>query len=318
MLVMGILNVTPDSFSDGGRWFSTRAAIAHGEQLFDEGADIIDVGGESTSPGSEPVPPEEELRRVLPVITELARLGRVSVDTRHAEVAERAVEAGALMINDVSASLFEIAGAAEVEYVAMHMQGEPRTMQNAPRYDDVVAEVYSFLRIVAESAIAAGVKKCWVDPGIGFGKTFEHNIALITNLPKLRATGFPVAIGVSRKGMIGHITHRQDPVDRIARLARGRICAGRPRRGYGEGARCGGHPGRARGPQCTARSSRPPGPPGLTSRGWAHRRAGRTTKRSRQRHDQRPPRALESRPDRGPRRPPGAASGGGSGSISVN
>ena len=140
MLVMGILNVTPDSFSDGGRWFSTRAAIAHGEQLFDEGADIIDVGGESTSPGSEPVPPEEELRRVLPVITELARLGRVSVDTRHAEVAERAVEAGALMINDVSASLFEIAGAAEVEYVAMHMQGEPRTMQNAPRYDDVVAE----------------------------------------------------------------------------------------------------------------------------------------------------------------------------------
>jgi len=216
MLVMGILNVTPDSFSDGGRWFSTRAAIAHGEQLFDEGADIIDVGGESTSPGSEPVPPEEELRRVLPVITELARLGRVSVDTRHAEVAERAVEAGALMINDVSASLFEIAGAAEVEYVAMHMQGEPRTMQNAPRYDDVVAEVYSFLRIVAESAIAAGVKKSWVDPGIGFGKTFEHNIALITNLQKLRATGFPVAIGVSRKGMIGHITHRQDPVDRIA------------------------------------------------------------------------------------------------------
>ena len=144
MLVMGILNVTPDSFSDGGRWFSTRAAIAHGEQLFDEGADIIDVGGESTSPGSEPVPPEEELRRVLPVITELARLGRVSVDTRHAEVAERAVEAGALMINDVSASLFEIAGAAEVEYVAMHMQGEPRTMQNAPRYDNVVAEYILF------------------------------------------------------------------------------------------------------------------------------------------------------------------------------
>jgi len=216
MLVMGILNVTPNSFSDGGSWFSTRAAVAHGEQLFDEGADIIDVGGESTSPGAEPVPPEEELRRVLPVITELAKLGRVSVDTRHAEVAERAVEAGAFMINDVSASLFEIAGAAEVEYVAMHMQGEPRTMQNAPKYDNVVAEVYSFLRIVAESAIAAGVKKCWVDPGIGFGKTFEHNIALIANLPKLRAIGFPVAIGVSRKGMIGRITHRQDPMDRIA------------------------------------------------------------------------------------------------------
>jgi dihydropteroate synthase len=215
MLVMGILNVTPDSFSDGGRWFSTRAAIARGEQLFGEGADVVDVGGESTRPGAEPVPPEEELRRVLPVIAELAKLGRVSVDTRHAGVARRAIEAGAFMINDVSASLFEIAGAAEAEYLAIHMQGEPRTMQNAPEYGDVVAEVYSFLRSVAESAIAAGVRKCWVDPGIGFGKTFEHNIALIRNLPELRASGFPVAIGVSRKGMIGHITHRRDPMDRI-------------------------------------------------------------------------------------------------------
>jgi dihydropteroate synthase len=216
MLIMGVVNVTPDSFSDGGKWLSAPAAVAHGRQLFDEGADVVDVGGESTRPGATPVAPDEELRRVVPVIEALARTGRVSVDTRHAEVARRAVEAGATMINDVSSSLFAIAGSCGVEYVAMHMQGDPRTMQDSPHYDDVVSEVHAYLKRAGEAAVSAGVKQCWLDPGIGFGKTDQDNIDLIKGIPRLRGLGFPVAVGVSRKGLIGKITGRPAVADRLA------------------------------------------------------------------------------------------------------
>ena len=164
---MGVLNVTPDSFSDGGRWLDPDAAVAHGLALVAEGADVVDVGGESTRPGAEPVAEDEELRRVLPVIEALAPHVRVSIDTRRAAVAEAAVAAGATLVNDVSASLWPVAAAAGpgVGWVAMHMQGEPRTMQQAPAYDDVVAEVRAFLVERAERARAAGVDEVWIDPG---------------------------------------------------------------------------------------------------------------------------------------------------------
>lgn len=215
-LIMGILNVTPDSFSDGGRWLDPDDAVAHGLDLLAQGADVVDVGGESTRPGAEPVPVAEELRRVVPVIRELATRGRVSVDTRKREVAEAAIDAGATIVNDVTASLGHVAGAAGVGFVAMHMQGDPTTMQVDPRYDDVVDEVKAFLVERAERARADGVREVWIDPGIGFGKTLDHNLALLGGLPALVATGWPVAVGVSRKGFLGRLTGVSDPADRLA------------------------------------------------------------------------------------------------------
>ncbi|MDQ3306380.1 MAG: dihydropteroate synthase, partial [Actinomycetota bacterium] len=175
-LVMGVLNVTPDSFSDGGRWTDPEVAIDRGLTMVAEGADVIDVGGESTRPGSEPVDDAEQRRRVLPVISALAPHVRVSIDTRSVAVAEAAVEVGATLINDVSASLWPVVAASgpQAGWVAMHMRGEPSTMQVDPYYDDVVAEVRTFLVERAGAARAGGVTEVWIDPGIGFGKSLEH------------------------------------------------------------------------------------------------------------------------------------------------
>jgi dihydropteroate synthase len=214
-LVMGVLNVTPDSFSDGGRWLDHDAAVAHGLEMAAEGADIVDVGGESTRPGARPVPAEVELARVIPVIEALAPRVRVSVDTRKAVVAERAIEAGATLVNDVSASLHEVAAAGGVGWVAMHMRGTPETMQDDPHYDDVVGEVRDFLVERARRALDAGVPEVWIDPGIGFGKTLDHNLALLASLRELAATGFPVLVGASRKSFIGALTGGAPPDDRL-------------------------------------------------------------------------------------------------------
>jgi dihydropteroate synthase len=207
---MGVLNVTPDSFSDGGRWASTAEAVAHGLVLVQEGADVIDVGGESTRPGAEPVDPVEERRRILPVIEALAPSVRVSVDTRNADTAEAAIHAGASLVNDVSARLWPVAAAAGVGWVAVHCQGDPTTMQVAPHYDDVVAEVEAFLVAKAEEALAGGVDEVWIDPGIGFGKTATHNLALLAGLDRLVDTGHPVCIGTSRKAFLGRLAARSD------------------------------------------------------------------------------------------------------------
>ena len=207
---MGVVNVTPDSFSDGGRYLDPDAAVAHGRRLIAEGADVIDVGGESTRPGAEPVSVDEEICRVEPVITALADSVRVSVDTRHVAVAEAAVAAGATMVNDVSALLHETAGRLGVAWVAMHMQGEPETMQADPRYDDVVAEVRDHLVARAEAAVAAGVSEVWIDPGFGFGKTVEHNLDLLAHLDELVATGWPVLVGTSRKSTLGRLLADSD------------------------------------------------------------------------------------------------------------
>lgn len=200
---MGILNVTPDSFSDGGHFVDHATAVAHGRQLFDDGADIVDVGGESTRPGAQPVDATTELARVVPVIEALRPFGRISVDTAKAEVAAAAVAAGATLVNDVSASLQQVAADHGVGWVAMHMRGEPRTMQDEPRYDDVVAEVEAHLVARAEAARSLGVTEVWIDPGIGFGKTAAHNWALLAALPRLCASGHPVAVGTSRKAFLG-------------------------------------------------------------------------------------------------------------------
>jgi dihydropteroate synthase len=214
-LVMGVLNVTPDSFSDGGRWLDTDAAVAHGLAMVDEGADVVDVGGESTRPGAEPVSVDEELRRILPVVEALAPHVRVSIDTRKAEVAAAALAVGATLVNDVSASLAPVAAAGGAGWVAMHMKGEPRTMQQSPTYDDVVAEVKAFL--VERASAATGVGEVWIDPGIGFGKTMEHNLLLLRHLAELVATGYPVVVGASRKSFLGRLTASFDghpaPVD---------------------------------------------------------------------------------------------------------
>ena len=209
-LVMGIVNVTPDSFSDGGRWYDHDAAIRHGLDLVAEGADIVDVGGESTRPGATPVDPVEEQRRVLPVIAALAGAVRVSVDTRHAGTATAAIEAGATVVNDVAASLWPVAAEAGVGWVAMHMQGEPGSMQDHPSYDDVVADVTAFLVERAEVALAAGVDELWIDPGFGFGKSPEHNLALLANLDVLVASGYPVCVGLSRKAFVGRLLAASD------------------------------------------------------------------------------------------------------------
>ncbi len=204
-LVMGILNVTPDSFFDGGRYVDHEAAIARGREMIQQGVDIVDVGGESTRPGAVAVTDEEELRRVLPVIEALAEEIPVSIDTTKASVVRKAVEAGAVLVNDVSASLERVAAETGVAFVAMHRQGTPAGMQNDPRYDDVVKEVRDFLAVRAARATEAGVAEVWVDPGIGFGKTAWHNLQLLAGLPELVALGYPVLVGTSRKTFLGHI-----------------------------------------------------------------------------------------------------------------
>ena len=209
-LVMGILNVTPDSFSDGGAWFEARQAILRGQEMLAEGADIIDVGGESTRPGAGTVSAHEELRRVIPVVEALASQGKVSIDTTKVVVAEAAVDAGATLINDVSASLWPVAARCGVGWVAMHRKGTPRSMQRDPHYGDVVAEVSALLVRRAHQAAAAGVDEVWIDPGIGFGKTLDHNLKLLASLDALVATGYPVMVGTSRKGFLGALAAGPD------------------------------------------------------------------------------------------------------------
>ena len=203
--MMGILNVTPDSFSDGGLWADRDRAIARGRVLIEEGADVVDVGGESTRPGADPVSVDEELRRVVPVIEALAGQVRISIDTTKEDVAEAAVEAGASLINDVSASLWPVAARTGAGWVAMHRQGTPTTMQTDPHYDDVVAEVTGMLVERAGQARAGGVGEVWIDPGIGFGKTVDHNVRLLASLKDLVNTGYPVVVGTSRKTFLGHL-----------------------------------------------------------------------------------------------------------------
>ncbi len=217
--IMGVVNVTPDSFSDGGDFISPEKAIAHGKALLDEGADILDVGGESTRPGATPVTVEDELARVLPVVTALAEAGAlVSIDTRHAPVMEAALESGATIVNDVTA-LEGDDGAADLmawkgaPVVLMHMQGEPGTMQQAPAYDDVVEDVYAYLDARIAACEEAGVARqdIAVDPGIGFGKTLGHNLTLIAHLDRFSGLGCPVVLGVSRKSLISAVTGRTEP-----------------------------------------------------------------------------------------------------------
>ncbi|HLI59105.1 MAG TPA: dihydropteroate synthase [Solirubrobacteraceae bacterium] len=215
---MGILNVTPDSFSDGGRFTDRGRAVEHGLAMEREGADIIDVGGESTRPGAEPVPEDEELARVVPVIEGLRAAGleaSISIDTSKAAVATAALEAGADLVNDVSAlradpEMAALVAERGVPCVLMHMRGEPRTMQRDPRYADVVAEVRAFLEERLAAAVAAGIaeERIWIDPGIGFGKTAEHNLTLLRELDALADLGRPIVIGTSRKSFLGRITGR--------------------------------------------------------------------------------------------------------------
>jgi dihydropteroate synthase len=225
--IMGIVNVTPDSFSDGGEWFERGAAIEHGRQLAAEGAGILDVGGESTRPFSDPVPAGEELARVIPVIEALAADAGVdaqlSVDTMKAEVARAAVDAGATYVNDVTAfrhdpALADLVAERGCDCCLMHMLGDPKTMQVDPHYDDVVSEVKAFLEERVAFAVARGVaeERITVDPGIGFGKTTEHNLELLRRIDEIVALGFPVLIGTSRKGFLGQLAGRNEPHDRVA------------------------------------------------------------------------------------------------------
>jgi dihydropteroate synthase len=203
--VIGILNVTPDSFFDGGRYIDHHAAIARGHEMIRQGVDIVDVGGESTRPGAEAVTEDEELRRVIPVVGALAGAIAVSIDTTKPAVARAAVAAGAVLINDVSASLHEVAAETGSAFVAMHRQGTPTDMQRRPHYDDVVGEVADYLAARAALATDAGVSEVWVDPGIGFGKTARHNLQLLAGLPAIVALGYPVLVGTSRKTFLGHL-----------------------------------------------------------------------------------------------------------------
>jgi len=221
---MGVLNVTPDSFSDGGEFFRAEPAVAHAEKMFDEGAQVIDVGGESTRPGSDPVSPEEELRRVLPVIQGILSArpdSIVSIDTYRSSIAEAALDAGARAVNDVTAlgdpRMAGLMAERGCPIILMHMLGEPKSMQQDPRYEDVVREVRDFLAERAERAIRAGVEleNIILDPGIGFGKALEHNLKLLKRLDSLVELGFPVLVGVSRKSFLGKITGCEDPKSRL-------------------------------------------------------------------------------------------------------
>lgn len=222
-LVMGIVNVTPDSFSDGGTNFDPRAALESARAMLAAGADIIDVGGESTRPGAETVTPQQELARVLPVVRALAESGAVvSADTRHPEVASACVASGAAVVNDISGfsdpAMVALAASGDAGLVVMHMKGDPRTMQDAPRYDDVVAEVAAYLKAQALMLEAAGVarERIALDPGIGFGKTTAHNLELLRRFGEIAALGYPVLVGASRKRFIGEITGVAEPRERLA------------------------------------------------------------------------------------------------------
>jgi dihydropteroate synthase len=238
--LMGVVNVTPDSFSDGGAFLEAGAAVAHARELFDEGADILDVGGESTRPGAEPVREEEELRRVLPVLEALAAVSwrgeggsavapTISIDTCKATVARAALETGALLVNDVSAlradpDMAALIAERDVECCLMHMRGEPRTMQHDVHYDDVVDEVKEFLEERLAFAVREGIReqRVLLDPGIGFGKTAAHNLELLRRLGELVAIGRPVLVGTSRKSFLGRIaaaaSGREEPVEVARRL----------------------------------------------------------------------------------------------------
>jgi dihydropteroate synthase len=219
--IMGVVNVTPDSFSDGGKFLDAEAAVEHGLRLVEEGADLIDVGGESTRPGAAAVSVDEELERVVGVIEALAAAGAlVSIDTSKAPVAAGAIEAGAVAINDVTAlgdpEMAAVARRNQVGLVLMHMQGNPQTMQTEPSYDDVVGEVSSFLVERAALAEAAGVERSRIaiDPGVGFGKTVDHNLVLLRDLGVLADLGYPLVVGTSRKAFLGKVTGRSAPEDR--------------------------------------------------------------------------------------------------------
>jgi dihydropteroate synthase len=223
-MIMGVLNVTPDSFSDGGEFFSADAAIERGVQIAAEGADIVDIGGESTRPGAERVSTEEELRRVIPVIEKLrAKIDIViSIDTSKAEVARAALDGGAEIINDVTSGrgdkqMLPLAATRNAALVLMHMQGEPRTMQKNPRYGDVVREVADFFRQQYDRAIKCGVDpmRLAFDPGIGFGKTLEHNLTLLKHLEQLRVHDRPLVVGVSRKSFLGRLAGSKEMSDRV-------------------------------------------------------------------------------------------------------
>lgn len=220
--IMGIVNVTPDSFSDGSQYLDPGLAAEHVAHLVAMGADLLDIGGESTRPGATPVPPEEELRRVLPVIERIANETRVplSIDTRNAEVAQRALDSGAVIVNDVSGLTFDPAMAsvcarAEAGVICMHMQGTPATMQQNPHYDDVLAEVAAYLAERLDALEQAGIprERIVIDPGIGFGKTAAHNLTILQNVDRFRALGRPILIGHSRKRFLGKLLGR--PVDEL-------------------------------------------------------------------------------------------------------
>lgn len=221
--IMGVLNVTPDSFSDGGKWLEEDAALRHALDMVADGADILDIGGESTRPGAQPVSTQEEIERVVPLIERLSRETDcpISVDTSKPEVMRESVRAGASMINDVFAlrqeGALETAAELEVPVCIMHMQGEPRVMQQNPQYTEVVSEVTTFLTERAAACEAAGIdsSRIVIDPGFGFGKSLEHNLALFRALPELAKHGYPVLVGVSRKSMLGAITGK-DTADRVA------------------------------------------------------------------------------------------------------
>lgn len=224
-LVMGIVNVTPDSFSDGGQFASTDAAVAHGLALVREGADLLDIGGESTRPGAQPVSLDEELRRVVPVVAALAAqvVLPISVDTSKAEVARQSIAAGAQIVNDVTAlrgdpGMGEVVRSSNAGVILMHMQGTPQTMQDAPHYDDVVADIGRFLEErlhdLAERGIAA--ERTALDPGIGFGKTLEHNLEILARLEEFQRLGRPVCLGISRKGFISQVLGGRARDERLA------------------------------------------------------------------------------------------------------
>lgn len=220
--IMGILNVTPDSFSDGGKYFSLEDAVKRAREIELEGADFIDVGGQSTRPGSDEVPIEEELRRVIPVIRRLIQELKIpiSIDTYRSEVAEEALKSGAKIVNDISGFNFDenmtsVIAKYKATAIAMHIKGKPKNMQDNPVYDDLLGEVFSYFEDVAWRANVAGIKQLIIDPGIGFGKTVEHSLTLIKHLSEIKRLDIPIMIGVSRKSLIGKLTETDDPNDRL-------------------------------------------------------------------------------------------------------
>lgn len=220
--IVGIVNVTPDSFSDGGKYFDQQRAVAHALELIDAGADVLEIGGESSRPGAEPVAVDEEIRRVVPVIEQIRQSHPtipISIDTTKAVVAERALDAGATMINDISAGrfdpeMFSVAAERQVPIVLMHMQGTPATMQVNPHYSDVVEDILAFLHERINVARAHGIREIIADVGIGFGKTLEHNLTLLANLQRFAVLGVPLLLGISRKRFLGALSGIDEPSER--------------------------------------------------------------------------------------------------------